>query len=205
MEINDMYGGVQKRNGSDMPKIVVTKEEWIEKGIGNFAVGGADALLIEKMARELGCSKSSFYWYFGDREQFIRCLVDEWVRRATYEVMQCSLMEQSVDARIKVLLTSMFSTHTGKDFVYYLRRMGQENFQYRDLLEKVENDRIDFMTSLLVERGFPQEKAISLATVIYHFYLGWYERNKYLGPTANADQLTALLWEYVIQTEGGIE
>ncbi len=200
-----MYGNVQKRVRLHMPKVIVTKEEWIEKGICYFAVGGAEALLIEKMARELGCSKSSFYWYFGDRAQFLRCIVDEWVRRATYEIMQSSLMEPSVDNRIKVVLTSMFSFHSGQDFVYYLRRLGQENSQYGELLEQVEQQRIHFMTSLLLERGYSLEQASSLALVIYHFYLGWYERNKYLGSAADVDQPTALMWKYVIQTGGANE
>ncbi|WP_019419803.1 TetR/AcrR family transcriptional regulator [Paenibacillus sp. OSY-SE] len=183
-----------------MPKIVVTKEEWIQKGQKYFSIGGSEALLIEKMARELGCSKSSFYWYFGNREEFITCVVDDWVKRATHEVIDHTLTEGNIDNQIKKLLTAMFSTTSAGDFVFYLRRLGQENERYQQLLDTIENKRVDFMISLLQARGLSEKSAQQKAFVMYHFYLGWYERNKHREHLDDTAKLVDLLWQTKIET-----
>ncbi|MCY9514340.1 TetR/AcrR family transcriptional regulator [Paenibacillus apiarius] len=183
-----------------MPKIVVTKEDWIQKGQKYFAMGGSESLLIEKMARELGCSKSSFYWYFGNREEFITCIVNDWVERATNEVIDRTLTEESIDTQIKNLLTAMFSTTEAGDFVFYLRRLGQEHERYQQWLDTIEHKRIDFMLFLLQAKGLSYQSAQQKAFVIYHFYLGWHERNKHRKHLDDTAKLVELLWNTTIET-----
>lgn len=191
-----------------MPKVVVTKAEWIRKGLDYFSAGGADSLAVEKMARELGCSKSSFYWYFNGREQFVDVIVAEWAARATEDVMRQASEGQGADERIKLLLGTMFSTVKGKDFLFYLRRLGGRVPRYRHAVEELENRRMAFMASLLEEKGFSPAISGQMAAVIYHFYLGWHERHKDReGHSGSPDPgpWVDLIWSNVIErnrTEG---
>jgi AcrR family transcriptional regulator len=52
------------------------KEIWIKKGYEVFAVYGPKELKIERLAKDVGKSKSSFYHYFGDLELFIEALLE---------------------------------------------------------------------------------------------------------------------------------
>ncbi|MCC3377603.1 TetR/AcrR family transcriptional regulator [Cohnella sp. REN36] len=162
-----------------MPKIVATKEDWIEKGVAYFASGGVEALAIERMARELGCSKSSFYWYFGNREEFIESIIYDWAVRTTERVISQSVTEEPIDDQIKQALHALFADAGDDDFRLHLRKLGREVPPYATLLTALEAKQMDFIRSLLQERGESAAIARHKASVIYHFYLGWHERYKY--------------------------
>ncbi|TAF68112.1 MAG: TetR/AcrR family transcriptional regulator [Cytophagales bacterium] len=49
---------------------------WIETGYALFANEGMQALKVERLAKKVGISKSSFYHYFADNELFIEELLD---------------------------------------------------------------------------------------------------------------------------------
>lgn len=59
-----------------MPKIVAKKEDWIKLGYKRFADQGVSGINVEKMAKALKVNKSSFYWHFKTRKDFIEQLVD---------------------------------------------------------------------------------------------------------------------------------
>ena len=48
---------------------------WILKGYEMFAVKGESSIKVERLAKEVGISKSSFYHYFADLEIFIESLL----------------------------------------------------------------------------------------------------------------------------------
>lgn len=53
-----------------------TKQIWIEKGYEHFALYGPDKLSINKISKEIGYSRASFYHFFGDMDVFIEELLD---------------------------------------------------------------------------------------------------------------------------------
>ncbi len=161
-----------------MPKIVATEEQWIRLGAERFAEGGADALVVESMAAALKCSKSSFYWYFANRGEFVRRVVDYWAGKTTRDVMAASSRPKTAEEKISELLQQMFSV-TGKgDFLFYLRRLAEREPEYQPLLDGMEQSRMRFAGELFMEAGSTAEDAGRKAWLLYHYYLGWYERHK---------------------------
>ena len=57
-------------------KSLKSKKIWIEKGYEHFALFGPENLSINKISKEIGCSRASFYHYFGDIDVFIEELLD---------------------------------------------------------------------------------------------------------------------------------
>lgn len=53
-----------------------SKQKWIEKGYEHFALYGPENLSINKLSKEIGSSRASFYHHFGDIEIFIEELLD---------------------------------------------------------------------------------------------------------------------------------
>ena len=53
-----------------------SKQKWIEKGYEHFALYGPDNLSINKLGKEIGSPRASFYHHFGDIEIFIEELLD---------------------------------------------------------------------------------------------------------------------------------
>ncbi len=54
-----------------MSKTNGSKQKWIEKGYEHFALYGPDNLNINKISKDIGLARTTFYHYFGDLEIFI--------------------------------------------------------------------------------------------------------------------------------------
>lgn len=52
------------------------KQIWLEKGYEHFALCGPENLSVNKISKEIGSSRASFYHYFGDVDVFIEELLD---------------------------------------------------------------------------------------------------------------------------------
>lgn len=161
-----------------MPKVIVTEAQWLAAGMDKFAQSGVDALVIEKMSSELGCSKSSFYWYFKNRHEFVARIVERWMEMSTQEVIRNASALERAEDQITSMLKQMFAV-TGKgDFLYYLRKMASTNPDFLEKLESIEQTRLSYAQELLVKAGMDRNTGEQKAYILYHYYLGWYERNK---------------------------
>lgn len=185
--------------GDTMPKIIVTEEQWVQKGIEHFSKGGIESLVVEKMAKEFACSKSSFYWYFKDREAFIDQIVAMWAKQATSDVIYVSSGNMREEERVRTVLTMMFGNVQSGDFLLNFRKLAQKKVKYAEMLQSIETKRMDYMTELLQQLGMCEERAKIKSQFIYHYYLGWYERYKYAFITQDeTDMQVQLVFKEII-------
>ncbi len=61
----------------------VSKETWIAAGYAQFAIEGYHALKVERVAKQVGISKSSFYHHFIDFDTFVAYLLEHHLHRAS--------------------------------------------------------------------------------------------------------------------------
>ncbi len=162
-----------------MPKVIATEEQWVRIGMEKFAQSGERGLIIERMSAELGCSKSSFYWYFENRDDYMARVVARWSEVATQDVIfSVSLAENAMDG-ITTMLRNMFSVTRKGDFLFHLRQLSEQSQTYQSVLTRIERARMDYAKELLVRAGMTSEAAEIKSGILYHYYLGWYERHKY--------------------------
>jgi AcrR family transcriptional regulator len=165
-----------------MPKQVATEQEWIALGLQLFSTGGEQSLVVEQLAKLLGSSKTSFYWYFKSRPAFVQRIVEYWRELATTSII--SHIEANRNAapidQAAGLLSFMFGSVQGKNFMHHLRVLGQSEPRYQQILQEIEEQRLAYMAGLLVRCGYAEKAAECMSQLIYCYYLGWYERNKYL-------------------------
>ena len=94
MEVHhtDTYGACQRpevisiRYGMDVvahSKDRLGPEDWTKVALAAIAEQGAANVSIERLARELGATKGSFYWHFKDRPALIAAALDRWERDYT--------------------------------------------------------------------------------------------------------------------------
>lgn len=144
-----------------------------------FAQNGVEGLVIEKMSSELGCSKSSFYWYFKNRDEFIARLVERWSEIATQQVIRNASVSEQAEDQIRSMLTQMFSATRKGDFLFFLRKLSKEYPAFQARLETIEMSRMKYAQELFIKSGMVPEKAEQKSRILYHYYLGWYERHKH--------------------------
>ena len=162
-----------------IPKIIATEDQWIQKGIEEFAQSGVDGLVIEKMSLELGCSKSSFYWYFKNRNEYITRLVERWAELSTQQVMIRSSERETPEEQLMMMLTQMFAATRKGDFLFYLRKLCKKSPSFHSVLETIEQTRMNYAQELFRKLGIDPKAAEQKSHLLYHYYLGWYERHKH--------------------------
>ncbi|MBI3557494.1 MAG: TetR/AcrR family transcriptional regulator [Deltaproteobacteria bacterium] len=161
-----------------MPKTLVTEKEWLQLGLKSFGQHGVSGINIEKMARTLGCAKSSFYWYFGGRKQYLESLLRFWRESETHAFYVEAEKKTTPAAKLTCLLRGVMEHRGSGDLLFHLRKVSEKNALFRKTLQKTEQLRIGYLTHLLEQLGEEKAPAREKAGFIYHYYLGWYERNK---------------------------
>jgi AcrR family transcriptional regulator len=171
--------------------VQIAREAWLERGIAAFGEGGPGAIKIEQLARAVGGSKSSFYWFFRTIDDFVLALAEHWQATDTKQVME--LVAQAPDPvdRIRRLFEEAVRLRQSAQFVAQLRRAGRDRPELRKLLRATENMRVNFLAAILEELAYPPQKAKDTAEVLYNYYLGWLERHGAHKPTVRevAEQL----------------
>ena len=61
----------------------ISKAAWIEAAHQALVSGGVDAVRIMPLARLLGVSRTSFYWYFTDRAALLEAVLELWEAKNT--------------------------------------------------------------------------------------------------------------------------
>jgi AcrR family transcriptional regulator len=56
----------------------LAREDWLRAARLALLRGGVEAVRVEKLARDLGVTKGSFYWHFKDRDELLELLLREW-------------------------------------------------------------------------------------------------------------------------------
>ena len=61
-------------------------ETWLESALEALAAKGPQVLTVDKLCRELGVSRGSFYWHFKNRADFVQRLAEFWNAKFTLAV-----------------------------------------------------------------------------------------------------------------------
>src|SRR5262249_22518915 len=65
-----------KTSKTTKPRLSV--DEWVDAGIELLADEGLAAVKIDRLCKQLGVTKGSFYWHFSDLAAFLAALAERW-------------------------------------------------------------------------------------------------------------------------------
>lgn len=82
--------------------------DWIEVALAAIAHGGLVAVSVERLAKELGATKGSFYWHFADRSDLIRAALAAWEERDTDAVIEAAAAVSDPRERLRSLFRLVF-------------------------------------------------------------------------------------------------
>lgn len=100
---------------SDMSEVLDTEEKakgwrgsrevWLGAAREAFLDSGIDAVKIQPLANRLGLSRTSFYWFFEDRDAVLQALLDDWEATNTRRLVQASeaFAETIAEAALNVI------------------------------------------------------------------------------------------------------
>ena len=162
-----------------MPKIIVTKQEWIEEGFKQFSKHGEHALIVEKMANKLKVNKSSFYWYFKTKQVFINEIVSYWVFKETEQIINSADKFENPKEKWNEFLIIAFRNDPYLEFIFYLKRYATKHASIQKIIDEIDSRRLDFTSKLLQELGYLEKESIIKASLFYKYLIGYHEMIRY--------------------------
>ena len=156
--------------------IKVTKDDWLNTAKDLLVSHGVAEVKILAMAEQMQVSRSSFYWYFRNRQDLLAALLDDWEKRNT----QCLLDHCARDARnITQALCNFFRCFIdpqlfdpGLDFA--IREWARRDPTVRTRIDAADAARIKAVESMYRNHGFTAENAETRARILYFMQLGYH-------------------------------
>ncbi len=161
-----------------MPQVSTRPVDWLRAGIELFARKGLNGLKVESLSRIVESSSAEFYFHFKDEEAFFEQMIEEWRLAKTKGPIE-AFTKLPLEFRVEKLVDVVFADRSLHDFLFYLRKLAQENTKINTLLKEIEEERIESTRHIFKGMGFGLNEIEMKGEILYSFYLGWYERHKY--------------------------
>jgi len=162
-----------------MPKIVASKKDWITLGYKLFSESGELGIVVDKMSRMLSCNKSSFYWHFKSKTNFIEQITEYWILSETTDTIQ--LVDKIVETEEKLLKLTEIAFHkdSNLDFIFFLKRYAKNYPKIQKKIDSIDKERMAYVSELLVDIGYNKKTAALKASIFYKYLIGYHEMIRY--------------------------
>ncbi len=168
----------------------LSASDWVRAAARRLAADGVDAVRVEPLAKELGVSKGSFYWHFGDRDALLDALLAYWRSVGTTGVIT-EVEGASADPadRLRRLVRLAFG-HADGGFDVAVRAWAAREERARAAVRGVDEVRVGYLVRLLTDAG--SADPARRAAVVYRALLGEYAMRHAGAGGLDADAIDAL-------------
>jgi AcrR family transcriptional regulator len=144
----------------------------VSAALDALSSGGLAAVAVEPLAVRLGATKGSFYWHFGSRDELVHSALRLWRQASTTSIIERLEAGGAPAAqRLRQLFTHVFAPGARTDADLALLADADHPLVAPALAEVTEQ-RLDYITTLFQQLGFPPARARRRALFAYSTYLG---------------------------------
>jgi AcrR family transcriptional regulator len=152
-----------------------SQEGWLEAAYEALIISGVEAVKIQPLAKKLKLSRTSFYWFFEDREQLLAALIARWRDKNTGNLVRQSeaYAESVAEAILNVFDCWLDTALFDSQFEFAIRSWA---LQSPDILAEVnaaDQARIQAMAKMFVRFGFKDITADVRARTLYLTQIGY--------------------------------
>lgn len=156
--------------------VKVTREDWLNMARDTLVRDGAGQVKILTLADRMGVSRSSFYWYFQNRDDLLHALLTDWETRNTATIVDhCKRPATDIsDAVCNFFRCFLDPTKfdTGLDFA--VREWARRDEALRKRVDTADSLRLAAVTEMFITQGFSAKDADARARILYFMQLGYH-------------------------------
>ncbi len=150
-------------------------EVWLQAAYDLLLETGVDSVKILPLAKRLGLSRTSFYWFFRDREQLLSALIARWRDKNTGNLVRQSeaYAETIAEAMLNVFDCWLDAAIFDSQLEFAIRSWA---FQAPDILEEVRSAdqvRLEALQRMFVRFGHDGASADVRSRTIYLVQIGY--------------------------------
>lgn len=151
-----------------------SRQGWLEAGYQALLEGGIDAVKIQPLAKQLGLSRTSFYWFFQDREALLAALIDGWEDRTTAPLFKATsdYAETPTEAMLNVLACFLAGDFDAR-LEFAVRSWALQDPAVAKRTEAADGARLAALRDMLMRWGHAEDDADIRARTIYLTQIGY--------------------------------
>lgn len=152
-----------------------SREGWLEAGYQALIESGIDAVKILPLAKRLNLSRTSFYWFFEDREALLSALLDGWELRTTRPLIDSTTQyaETRAEAMLNVLTCFLAPGVFDSRLEFAVRSWSLQDENVAARIKAADLARLEALTQMLAKWGIAPDEADIRARTIYLVQIGY--------------------------------
>jgi AcrR family transcriptional regulator len=150
-------------------------EGWLRAAYQNLVDSGIDAVRIAPLSERLKLSRTSFYWFFKDRDELLAALLDQWRNKNTRNlIVQADAYADSIaEAILNVFDCWLDPDLFDSRFEFAVRSWAQRSASVATEIKEADAARIAALQNVFGRFGFESLPADVRARTIYLTQIGY--------------------------------
>jgi len=150
-------------------------EVWLQAARDALLDSGIDAVKILPLAKRLGLSRTSFYWFFEDREALLSALVARWRDKNTSSIVKQSgaYAESLAEAMLNVFDCWLDNELFDSRLEFAIRSWGLQSGDVLAEVQTADRTRIEALTRMFIRFGVSEITADVRARTTYLIQIGY--------------------------------
>lgn len=156
-----------------------SRELWLNAAYETLIESGVDAVRIQPLGKKVELSRTSFYWFFENREDLLGALLQLWRDKNTGNlVKQTEAYAESItEAMFNVFDCWLDPAIFDSQFEFALRSWGLQSAEVGAEIRAADDVRVAALTQMFLRFGFGERAADVRARTIYLTQLGYISMN----------------------------
>ena len=158
-----------------------SQEGWLEAAYQALLESGVDSVKILPLAKKLNLSRTSFYWFFKDREELLAALVARWREKNTGNIVTQSeaYAETMAEAMLNVFDCWLDSSLFDSRFEFAVRSWALQSDEILAEVRKADEMRMAALSRMFVRFGHNENTADVRARTTYLVQIGYISMQSY--------------------------
>lgn len=156
--------------------VKATREDWVHAALRVLLTEGVDQVLVLPLADKLKVSRSSFYWYFKNRQELLEQLLAHWSDTNTRSIIEQAgrASDTIVDGVLQIFECWVDECIYSPRLDFAIRSWARQSARVRKLVEQADDTRIEAIRGTFRRHGYSEEDALIRARVLYFMQVGYY-------------------------------
>ena len=150
-------------------------EGWLEAAYDALLESGVEAVKILPLAKRLNLSRTSFYWFFKDREELLAALIARWREKNTGNMVKRSeaYAETIAEAMLNVFDCWLDQDLFDAQFEFAVRSWALQSEEILEEVRQADQARLEAISRMFMRFGFAEAAADVRARTTYLVQIGY--------------------------------
>jgi AcrR family transcriptional regulator len=156
--------------------VKVTRNDWLDRALSVLEIEGVARVTILNLSERLGVSRSSFYWYFRNRDDLLDALLARWEGLNTRSIVT---QAEAPAASINEAVCNVFRCWINPGIFsprldFAIREWARHSQRVRKSLDHSDIERTAAIQAMFERFGYREHDALVRARVLYYMQIGYY-------------------------------